>query len=395
MNAPDSINLASIRQHLHAYPELGLEEVKTAKFLSDLLQSWGLEVTGNIGGTGIVASLRRGKSNQAIGLRADMDGLPICESALCESAQHAYTSRHKGCMHACGHDGHMTMLLGAAHAMANDPDFKNSGFNGSGFNGTVHFIFQPAEENFGGARLMIEEGLFDRFPCDYVFALHNMPGIPLGQFTSRDGAMMASIDVAGIKVIGKGGHGAQPEKTIDPIVIGSQIVTAFQTVVSRNINQFEPGVVTVGSFHSGSASNIIPDHALLEISLRATDPVTRTLMIKRIEELASSIATGFGGSVEFDWQAGYPVTMNNSKALKIARKAAENAFGPDSFELAKNPWMGSEDFSFMLEKVPGAFLFIGNGDSAPAHNSAYDFNDKVIPFGVKFYQSLVHTIFNE
>lgn len=385
MNAPYSINLASIRQHLHAYPELGLEEVKTAKFLSDLLQSWGLEVTGNIGGTGIVASLRRGKSNQAIGLRADMDGLPICESA-----QHAYTSRHKGCMHACGHDGHMTMLLGAAHAMANDPDFKNSGFNG-----TVHFIFQPAEENFGGARLMIEEGLFDRFPCDYVFALHNMPGIPLGQFTSRDGAMMASIDVAGIKVIGKGGHGAQPEKTIDPIVIGSQIVTAFQTVVSRNINQFEPGVVTVGSFHSGSASNIIPDHAFLEISLRATDPVTRTLMIKRIEELASSIATGFGGSVEFDWQAGYPVTMNNSKALKIARKAAENAFGPDSFELAKNPWMGSEDFSFMLEKVPGAFLFIGNGDSAPAHNSAYDFNDKVIPFGVKFYQSLVHTIFNE
>ncbi|MFK5954699.1 MAG: M20 aminoacylase family protein [Desulfobacterium sp.] len=390
MNAPYSINLTSIRQHLHAYPELGLEEVKTAKFLSDLLQSWGLEVTGNIGGTGIVASLRRGKSNQAIGLRADMDGLPICESALCESAQHAYTSRHKGCMHACGHDGHMTMLLGAAHAMANDPDFKNSGFNG-----TVHFIFQPAEENFGGARLMIEEGLFDRFPCDYVFALHNMPGIPLGQFTSRDGAMMASIDVAGIKVIGKGGHGAQPEKTIDPIVIGSQIVTAFQTVVSRNINQFEPGVVTVGSFHSGSASNIIPEYALLEISLRATDPVTRTLMIKRIEALASSIATGFGGSVEFDWQAGYPVTMNNSKALKIARKAAENAFGPDSFELAKNPWMGSEDFSFMLEKVPGAFLFIGNGDSAPAHNSAYDFNDKVIPFGVKFYQSLVHTIFNE
>jgi len=249
--------------------------------------------------------------------------------------------------------------------------------------------------DFGGARLMIEEGLFDRFPCDYVFALHNMPGIPLGQFSSRDGAMMASIDVAWIKVIGKGGHGAQPEKTIDPIVIGSQIVTAFQTVVSRNINQFEPGVVTVGSFHSGSASNIIPECATLEISLRATDPVTRTLMIKRIEELASSIATGFGGSVEFDWQAGYPVTMNNSKALKIASAAAENAFGPDSFELAKNPWMGSEDFSFMLEKVPGAFLFIGNGDSAPAHNSAYDFNDKVIPFGVKFYQSLAHTIFNE
>lgn len=207
--------------------------------------------------------------------------------------------------------------------------------------------------------------------------------------------MMASIDVAGIKVVGKGGHGAQPENTIDPIVIGAQIVTAFQSVVSRNINQFEPGVVTVGSFHSGSASNIIPDHARLEISLRATDPVTRTLMIKRIEALASSIATGFGGSVEFDWQAGYPVTINNSNAVKIAKEAAINAFGPDSIELAKNPWMGSEDFSFMLEKIPGAFLFIGNGDSAPVHNSTYDFNDRVIPFGVKFYQSLAHIIFNQ
>ncbi len=380
MNAPkDSINLTSIRQHLHAYPELGLEEVKTATFLSDLLLGWGLEVTHNIAGTGIVASLRRGKSDQTIGLRADMDALPIFESA-----QHDYTSRHEGCMHACGHDGHMAMLLGAAHAMANDP----------GFNGNVHFIFQPAEENFGGAKLMIEEGLFDRFPCDYVFALHNMPGIPAGKFASREGTIMASIDVAGIEVLGKGGHGAQPEKTIDPIVIGSQIVTAFQTVVSRNIGQFEPGILTVGSFHSGSASNIIPDTANLEISLRATDPDTRVLMIKRLEELASSIAMGFGGSVKFDWQTGYPVAVNDSKVLEIAMAAAINVFGPDSIEMVKNPWMGSEDFSFMLEKIPGAFLFIGNGDSSPVHTSEYDFNDKVIPFGVKFYQSIADIIFN-
>ncbi len=385
MNAPkDSIDLVSIRHHLHAHPEPGLKEFKTAEFISDMLTSWGLEVTSNIGGTGIVASLRRGKGDHAIGLRADMDGLPMFESA-----QHGYRSRHEGCMHACGHDGHMTMLLGAAHAMANDPNFNDPGFNGN-----VHFIFQPAEENFGGAKLMIEDGLFDRFPCDYVFALHNMPGIPLGQLASRDGAIMASIDVAGIEVIGRGGHGAQPEKTIDPIVIGSQIVTAFQAVVSRNINQFEPGVVTVGSFHSGSASNIIPDRARLEVSLRATDPDTRTLMINRLEELASFIARGFGGSVEFDWQTGYPVAVNNSKALKIAREAATNAFGPGSIELVKNPWMGSEDFSFMLEKIPGAFLFIGNGDSAPVHNSEYDFDDRVIPFGVKFYQSLANIIFN-
>ncbi len=380
MNTPkDSINLASIRHHLHAHPEIGLKEFKTAEFISNMLNSWGLEVTSNIGGTGIVASLRRGQKDHAIGLRADMDGLPMFESD-----RHEYKSRHEGCMHACGHDGHMAMLLGAAHAMANDP----------GFNGNVHFIFQPAEENFGGAKLMIEDGLFDRFPCDHLFALHNMPGIPVGKFASRDGAIMASIDVAGIEVIGKGGHGAQPEKTIDPIVIGSQIVTAFQTVVSRNINQFEPGVVTVGSFHSGSASNIIPDRASLEISLRATDPDTRILMIKKLEELASSIARGFGGSVEFNWQTGYPVAVNNSKALKIARKAIINYFGPDSIELTKNPWMGSEDFSFMLEKIPGAFLFIGNGDSAPVHNSEYDFDDRVIPFGVKFYQSLVNIIFN-
>ncbi|MCP4718510.1 MAG: amidohydrolase [Desulfobacteraceae bacterium] len=380
MNTPkDSINLASIRHHLHAHPEIGLKEFKTAKFISNMLNSWGLEVTSNIGGTGIVASLRRGQKDHAIGLRADMDGLPMFESG-----QHEYKSRHEGCMHACGHDGHMAMLLGAAHAMANDPDF----------NGNVHFIFQPAEENFGGAKLMIEDGLFNRFPCDHLFALHNMPGIPVGKFASRDGAIMASIDVAGIEVLGKGGHGAQPEKTIDPIVIGSQIVTAFQTVVSRNINQFEPGVVTVGSFHSGSASNIIPDRANLEISLRATDPDTRILMIKKLEELASSIARGFGGSAEFDWQTGYPVAVNNSKVLKIAREAIINAFGPGSIELTKNPWMGSEDFSFMLEKVPGAFLFIGNGDSAPVHNSEYDFDDRVIPFGVKFYQSLANIIFN-
>ena len=177
-------------------------------------------------------------------------------------------------------------------------------------------------------------------------------------------------------------------------MIGSQIVTAFQTVVSRNIGQFEPGILTVGSFHSGSASNIIPDTANLEISLRATDPDTRVLMIKRLEELASSIAMGFGGSVKFDWQTGYPVAVNDSKVLEIAMAAAINAFGPDSIEMVKNPWMGSEDFSFMLEKIPGAFLFIGNGDSSPVHTSEYDFNDKVIPFGVKFYQSIADIIFN-
>ena len=380
MTLPHDISdLASIRQYLHTIPELGLKEFKTADFLADILSNLGLTITRGIGSTGLVASLFRGKRDRRIGLRAEMDGLPISEAA-----QKSYTSHHDGRMHACGHDGHMAMLVGAAHALASDPDFK----------GTVHFIFQPAEENVGGAKLMIEDRLFERFPCDMVFALHNMPGMPVGTFTSCDGPIAASIDVATITVTGKGGHGAQPEKTVDPIVIGAQIVSAFQTVVSRNLGPFVPAVVTVGAFHSGSASNIIPDRATLEMSLRATTKKDRKLMIDRLVELATCIAEGFGGSAQFEWQTGYPATINDSKAVAIAQKAAKNVANPDNFKWLENPLMGSEDFSFMLQLVPGALMLIGNGDSHPLHTAEYDFNDAVLPLGVQYFSNLARIIFD-
>lgn len=380
MTIPHDISdLASIRHYLHSIPELGLKEFKTADFLADILANLGLAVTRGIGGTGLVASLIRGKRDRAIGLRADMDGLPVSEATL-----KSYTSRHKDLMHACGHDGHMAMLVGAAHALTTDPDFK----------GTVHFIFQPAEENVGGAKLMIEDGLFERFPCDMVFAVHNMPGMPVGRFTSCEGAIAASIDAATITVKGKGGHGAQPENTVDPIVIGAQIVSAFQTVVSRNLGPFAPAVVTVGAFHSGSASNIIPDRATLEMSLRATTQKDQKLMIDRLVELATCIAKGFGGSAQFEWQTGYPATINDAKAFAIAQKAAQSVASPDNFAWLENPLMGSEDFSFMLQQVPGALMLIGNGDSPSLHTADYDFNDAVLPLGVQYFANLARNIFN-
>ncbi|MFW2368117.1 MAG: M20 aminoacylase family protein [Desulforhopalus sp.] len=380
MSAPDNItDLPAIRHYLHANPELGLEEFKTSDYLSDLLNNSGLEVTRSIGGTGLVASLRRGDGDKAIGLRADMDALPMAEST-----GKSYTSCSEDRMHACGHDGHMTMLLGAAHNLANDPEFS----------GNVHFIFQPAEENIGGAKLMLNDGLFEQFPCDMIFALHNMPGLPVGKFTSCEGPIAASIDAATVTIKGKGGHGAQPENTVDPIVIGAQIVSSFQTVVSRNLGPFAPAVVTVGAFNSGSVSNIIPEVATLELSLRATTRKDRKLMMTRLVDLAEGIATGFGGSVEFEWQPGYPVTVNAPQAVKLARQAAIKTSGSDHFEWMEKPLMGSEDFSFMLEKVQGALMFTGNGDSASLHSPKYDFNDDVLPIGVEYFSNLARFMFN-
>lgn len=372
------MDLVDIRKTLHAIPEIGLTEEKTAQFLTRLLTSLGLEVTTGIAGTGIVATLQRGNHPFRLGLRAEMDALPMEEPQ-----GRPHRSSHRGCMHGCGHDGHMAMLIGAAQEMAQNPDFE----------GTVYFIFQPAEENLGGAQLMIKEGLFDRFPCDMVFGLHNMPGIPLGTFSGKAGPIMASIDAAQIRIKGKGGHGAQPEQTVDPILIGANLINALQSVISRNIKPVMPGVVTVGSFHSGSSSTIIPEEALLEISLRAADPESRTHIIQRVEKLCYSITQGFGGSCEFEWQPGYPVLRNHEKAFKRACQVVDRTFGAASMELMQAPVMASEDFAFMLEQVPGAFLFIGNGDSACLHNTSYDFNDLAIPYGVKFYTALAASVF--
>lgn len=372
------MDLVDIRRTLHAIPEIGCEEEKTVKYLTQLLQNLGLKVTTGIAGTGIVATLQRGNHPFRLGLRAEMDALPMEEKSGL-----TYGSSHPGYMHGCGHDGHMAMLIGAAEEMAGNPEFE----------GTVHFIFQPAEENLGGAALMIKEGLFERFPCDMVFGLHNMPGIPVGTISGKGGSMMASIDAAEVSIKGKGGHGAQPEQTVDPILMGASLVSALQSVVSRNVNPAKPSVVTVGSFHSGSSCNIIPDLATLEISLRATDPESQKHIIQRVEELCTSIVKGFGGSSEIEWMPGYPVTVNHEKPFDIARKVVEETFGETSMELMQTPMMASEDFSFMLEQIPGAFLFIGNGDSASLHNTSYDFNDLAIPYGVKFYVALAARLF--
>jgi hippurate hydrolase len=372
------MNLVDIRRTLHTIPEIGLREEKTAKFLTCLLTNLGLEVTTGIAGTGIVATLRRGNHPFTLGLRAEMDGLPMEEPE-----GRIYKSSHDGCMHGCGHDGHMAMLIGAAQEMVKNPEFE----------GTVHFIFQPAEENIGGAQLMIKEGLFERFPCDMVFGLHNMPGVSLGTFAGKAGPLMASIDAAKITIKGKGGHGALPEQTVDPILIGASLVNALQSVISRNINPVKPGVLTVGSFHSGSSSTIIPDLAVLEVSLRAADPESRAHIIKRVEALCDSIAEGFGGSSEIEWLPGYPVLVNHQTAFDVACQVVEKTFGTSSMELLQAPVMASEDFAFMVEQVPGAFLFIGNGDSASLHNTSYDFNDLAIPYGVKFYQALAASVF--
>ncbi|WP_026791218.1 M20 aminoacylase family protein [Pleomorphomonas oryzae] len=370
--------LVAIRRRLHQMPETGYEERQTSAFVADLLSGWGLEVTRDIAATGLVATLDRGGDGRALGLRADMDGLPVTEETGA-----VYASRTPGMMHACGHDGHTTMLIGAAFRLLQDDDFR----------GKVHFIFQPAEETAGGAARMIEEGLFERFPCDAVFALHNYPGLTSGRFSAKPGAMMAAIDAATLTVRGAGGHGARPEDTVDPVVAASSVVMALQTAVSRNVPPQEAGVITIGAFHAGSACNVIPDEAVLEVSLRATDPAVRTRLCRRFEEIAQAQATSFGAEARIDWQVGYPVTMNDAASVDLAAAAVRDAFGEDAFEPLDRPMMGSEDFAFMLEKVKGAYLFLGNGDSAGLHSSRYDFNDALLERGPIFFHALAKRFF--
>ncbi len=365
--------LVAIRHHLHQIPEIGLSEFKTSDFIASQLEKWGFEVTRGLAKTGIVATLRAGDSNRAIGFRADFDALPMHEETGLP-----YASQHPGAMHACGHDGHTSMLLGAAWALSQDKSFS----------GTVHLIFQPAEENFGGGKLMIEDGLFERFPCEQVFALHNWPGVPLGKFATRAGPVAASIDVVTLTVKGKGGHGAQPEDTIDPVVVGSSIVMALQTLVSRNISPHQPSVLTVGAFLSGSACNIIPDTAVLEISMRAMNPKVREELRQRVEQIATFQAKSYNADVSFDWQLGYPATINDANAVEVAKATITEHFGDDAMIEMATPLMGSEDFSFLLEEVPGAYVLIGNGDSSGLHTTTYDFNDEILETGAMYFYHL-------
>jgi len=384
MNRADNITLdlpemKALRQELHSYPEIGLEETRTAALIAGHLKSLGYQVHRGLTNTAVVGTLRNGGSNRAIGLRADMDGLPITEQEGL-----AYASKNPGIMHACGHDGHMAMLLGAARAIAERRRFD----------GAVHLIFQPAEENCGGAKMMVDEGLFEQFPCDAVFSLHNDPNLPLGQIALRDGPIMAAVDEARITVHGRGGHGSEPENTADPIVAGASIVMALQTIVSRNIYPFEPAVITVGSIHGGSASNIIPNQVDLVVGIRSFDPATRDFIEKRITEIAELQAESYGMKASVDYERSYDATVNHTAETGFLRKQAVQFAGPENVVDLERPLMGSEDFTYMLQACPGSYFFIGassSTDAKPLHHPGYNFNDDLLPIGAGFWTQLTES----
>ncbi len=367
-----------LRRDIHRHPELAFEEHRTADLVATKLESWGYAVHRGLGGTGVVGTLTRGHGRR-LGLRADMDALPIQEATGAE-----WSSVKPGLMHACGHDGHTAMLLAAAKSIAQE----------SSFTGTLNLIFQPAEEGGGGALRMMEEGLFEHHPCDAIFAMHNMPGIPVGHFVFRDGAAMASSDYATIRIHGTGGHGAMPHRSADPLVAASSIVMALQTIVSRNVDPLDTAVVTVGALHAGQANNVIPALATLELSVRSLNPAVRDLLEQRIKSLVISQAESFGVTAEIDWRSGYCVLLNTKTETDFARQVALDLFGPEHITLNGPALTGSEDFAFMLEHVPGSYLLIGNGDAdsdgaCMVHNPGYDFNDNNIATGASYWIALV------
>lgn len=375
---PYEQELVSIRRHLHQNPELAFAEQGTSDFIADKLAEWGYEVTRGIAGTGLVGTLRCGDGSRRLGIRADMDALPIQEAT---GAEHA--SRIAGCMHACGHDGHMTMLLGAAKYLARHRNFS----------GSLHLIFQPAEERGfdSGAKAMVGEGLFERFPCDAVYAMHNHPGLPQGQFAMRSGPFMAAGDRVFVRIVGVGGHAARPHLAVDPLVAAAAIVTSLQTVVARNVDPTESAVVTVGRLRSGDALNVIPADAEIGISVRSHSSEVRSLLKERITELITGIAQGHGARAEINYVEGYPALINNAQAVELAAQVATDLVGAEAVDTAFPVLMGSEDFAYMLLRCPGALVRIGNGPSDGGrglHNPRYDFNDSNLPYGAAFWSQL-------
>lgn len=370
--------LVAIRRHLHQHPELAFQEHATSDFIAARLQEWGYAVQRGIGGTGLVGTLQLGEGTRRLGLRADMDALPIQEAT---GAAHAST--RAGCMHACGHDGHMAMLLGAARHLARHRRFS----------GTLHLIFQPAEERGfdSGGKAMVEDGLFTRFPCDAVFAMHNHPGLPQGRFAMRSGPFMAAGDRVFVTLHGVGGHAARPHQATDPVVAAAAIVTALQTVVARNVDPGESAVVTVGRLWAGDALNVIPDQAQIGISVRSFSEPVRALLKARITALIEGVAAGHGVRAEIDYRAGYPVLVNHAEAVDLAAEVARDLVGADGVDAALPPLMGSEDFAYMLQACPGALVRLGNGPADGGrglHNPRYDFNDRNLPYGAAFWSQL-------
>jgi hippurate hydrolase len=366
--------MVAIRHQIHANPELAYQEHATADLVAERLARWGYDVHRGLGGTGVVGTLRVGTSGRHVGLRADMDALPIAETS-----GKPWASKVLGKMHACGHDGHTAMLLAAARHLAATRNFD----------GHLHLVFQPAEEGQAGARKMLEDGFLDLFPCDAMFGMHNMPGKPEGKFVAVPGFAMASSDTAVITVRGVGGHGAMPQVAVDPVVAASSIVMALQTIVSRNVPPLQMGIVTVGAFLAGDAPNVIPGEAELRLTVRAFRPDVRDLLEKRITEIAQTQAAVYGATADVEYQRRYPVLNNDPVQTEFCKQVIRDWVGTDGLIDDTEPVTGSEDFAFFLEKVPGCYVFIGNGVGSEGgcmvHNAGYDFNDRVLPTGASYW----------
>jgi amidohydrolase len=369
--------LTEVRRDIHAHPELGFEEQRTSDLVAAKLADFGIEVHRGIGKTGLVGRLRIGNSPRAIGLRADMDCLPILEAN-----SFAHRSQNAGRMHACGHDGHTTMLLGAARQLAQTRNFD----------GTVHFIFQPAEEGLGGGEAMVKDGLFDEFPCDAIFGMHNRPGLAIGKFQIRPGAMMAGGAFFDIAITGNGAHAARPEAGVDPVLVGSHITTALQSIVARNVRAVDTVVVSVTQIHAGDAYNVIPERAVLRGTVRCFSKAMMSLVEERMRRIAEGVAGGFGATASLDFRALFPPLVNDTDETRFIADTAAELVGEDNVNRHSGLVMASEDFSYMLERVPGAYIQIGNGDGeggCEVHNPGYDFNDAALPYGAALFVRLV------
>jgi hippurate hydrolase len=373
--------LQALRRDFHAHPELAFAEERTAALVAEQLTAAGIETHRGIGGTGVVGVIRAGNSPRAIGLRADMDALPVAEANT-----FAHRSTIAGCMHACGHDGHVTMLLGAAKILAETRHFD----------GTVYVIFQPAEEGEGGADSMVRDGLFTRFPMQAIFGMHNWPGLPAGSFAVHDGAVMAGTDRFDIRIEGQGGHAGMPHLARDPIVAGTALVQAFQSVVARTLDPLASGVVSITRFHAGDAYNVLPASAEISGTVRSLSEDVRRTVFGRLRELSAGIASAYGVKVDFEPLSGaYPPTINTPAEAALCIEVAAAVVGREHVITHARPSMGAEDFSFYLREKPGAYIWIGNdpaGGSASLHNPHYDFNDDILPLGVAYWVELVQRV---
>ena len=371
-----SPEMVDIRRQIHAHPEIAFEEFRTSDLVAERLSAWGYRVERGIGGTGLVGQLVKGTGARKLGIRADMDALPILERTGLP-----YASTLHGKMHACGHDGHTAILLCAAKYLAESADFD----------GTLNLIFQPAEENEGGALRMVDEGLFDKYPCDAIFALHNAPGLPVGELAMSRGAAMASFDRVTVTLTGVSAHGAMPHHGVDSMQCAASIVLGLQSLVSREINALKAAVVTVGSITAGETYNIVPEQAKLKIGVRALDPKVREQLERRIQAFIHAQAESYGVKAEIEYIQKYPVLVNADEYVEFARAVATALVGPDHVS-EREPTMGSEDFAYMLQVVPGAYVRLGNGTGVDGgcmvHNPGYDFNDKALPLGAAYWVKL-------